>query len=91
MLIQEKLNVHGGGVSLGHPIGCSGARILITLLGVFSRLFYCKFCILVPFCQGCNYQLDLKKEERKKGGRGVNNIIKVTNRRKNINNNNHCC
>lgn len=26
--------MHGGAVSLGHPIGCSGARILITLLGV---------------------------------------------------------
>jgi acetyl-CoA C-acetyltransferase len=28
----EKVNVNGGGVSLGHPIGCSGARILVTLL-----------------------------------------------------------
>jgi acetyl-CoA C-acetyltransferase len=27
-----KVNIHGGGVSLGHPIGCSGARILVTLL-----------------------------------------------------------
>ena len=31
---QEKVNVHGGAVSLGHPLGCSGARILVTLLGV---------------------------------------------------------
>ena len=29
---HEKLNVHGGAVALGHPIGASGARILITLL-----------------------------------------------------------
>ncbi|MFH1845000.1 MAG: acetyl-CoA C-acetyltransferase [bacterium] len=29
---QEKVNVNGGGISLGHPIGCSGARILVTLL-----------------------------------------------------------
>lgn len=29
---EEKLNVHGGGVALGHPIGASGARILTTLL-----------------------------------------------------------
>ena len=29
---REKLNVHGGAVSLGHPIGCSGARILTTLI-----------------------------------------------------------
>lgn len=33
--LQEKVNVHGGAVSLGHPLGCSGARILVTLLGVF--------------------------------------------------------
>ncbi|XP_020572466.1 acetyl-CoA acetyltransferase, cytosolic 1-like [Phalaenopsis equestris] len=32
-LPSEKLNVHGGAVSLGHPLGCSGARILVTLLG----------------------------------------------------------
>jgi acetyl-CoA C-acetyltransferase len=31
-LDPTKVNVHGGGVSLGHPIGCSGARILVTLL-----------------------------------------------------------
>jgi acetyl-CoA C-acetyltransferase len=29
---HEKLNVNGGAVALGHPIGCSGARILVTLL-----------------------------------------------------------
>jgi len=29
---EDKVNVNGGGVSLGHPIGCSGARILVTLL-----------------------------------------------------------
>lgn len=28
----ERLNVHGGGVALGHPIGASGARVLVTLL-----------------------------------------------------------
>ncbi|KAJ0242710.1 acetyl-CoA acetyltransferase [Hirschfeldia incana] len=33
-LDHERLNVHGGAVSLGHPLGCSGARILVTLLGV---------------------------------------------------------
>ena len=31
-LEPENVNVHGGAVSLGHPIGCSGARILVTLL-----------------------------------------------------------
>jgi acetyl-CoA C-acetyltransferase len=29
---EDKLNVNGGGISLGHPIGASGARILVTLL-----------------------------------------------------------
>jgi acetyl-CoA C-acetyltransferase len=28
----EKLNVHGGAIALGHPIGCSGARVLVTLV-----------------------------------------------------------
>jgi acetyl-CoA C-acetyltransferase len=29
---HDRVNVHGGAVSIGHPIGCSGARILVTLL-----------------------------------------------------------
>ena len=29
---HDRVNVHGGAVSLGHPIGCSGARMLVTLL-----------------------------------------------------------
>ncbi len=33
----EKLNIHGGAVALGHPIGCSGARILVTLLHALKR------------------------------------------------------
>ncbi|XP_027369154.1 acetyl-CoA acetyltransferase, cytosolic 1 isoform X2 [Abrus precatorius] len=36
-LDSEKVNVHGGAVSLGHPLGCSGARILVTLLGVLKQ------------------------------------------------------
>jgi len=31
-LDEANVNVHGGAVSLGHPIGCSGARVLVTLL-----------------------------------------------------------
>jgi acetyl-CoA C-acetyltransferase len=30
----EKTNAHGGAVALGHPLGCSGARILVTLIHV---------------------------------------------------------
>jgi len=33
----EKTNVHGSGISLGHPIGCSGARILVTLVHEIRR------------------------------------------------------
>ncbi len=33
----EKVNVHGGAVALGHPIGCSGARILVTLIHALKR------------------------------------------------------
>jgi acetyl-CoA acetyltransferase family protein len=33
----EKVNVHGGAIALGHPLGASGARILATLLGVLEQ------------------------------------------------------
>eukprot|EP00262_Sarcandra_glabra_P010802 TRINITY_DN2625_c0_g3_i1.p1 TRINITY_DN2625_c0_g3~~TRINITY_DN2625_c0_g3_i1.p1 ORF type:complete len:406 (-),score=88.36 TRINITY_DN2625_c0_g3_i1:160-1377(-) len=33
----DRINVHGGAVALGHPLGCSGARILVTLLGVLRQ------------------------------------------------------
>lgn len=36
-LDQNKLNVNGGAVSLGHPLGCSGARIIVTLLNVLEQ------------------------------------------------------
>ncbi|MBU2945259.1 acetyl-CoA C-acyltransferase [Zobellia uliginosa] len=36
-LTDTNVNVHGGAVSLGHPLGCSGARILITLLNVLEQ------------------------------------------------------
>jgi len=36
-LPHEKVNVHGGACALGHPIGASGARILVTLLGALRR------------------------------------------------------
>ena len=36
-LSEEKVNLHGGAVALGHPLGCSGARIVTTLLGVLKE------------------------------------------------------
>lgn len=36
-LDADKINVNGGAVSLGHPLGCSGARIIVTLLNVLEQ------------------------------------------------------
>jgi 3-oxoadipyl-CoA thiolase len=36
-LDEEKTNFYGGAIALGHPLGCSGARILTTLLSVLER------------------------------------------------------
>ena len=35
-LDQNKVNINGGAVSLGHPLGCSGARIIVTLLNTLE-------------------------------------------------------
>lgn len=36
-LDAEKVNVNGGAVSLGHPLGCSGTRIVVTLINVLKQ------------------------------------------------------
>ncbi|WP_158961237.1 acetyl-CoA C-acyltransferase [Myroides fluvii] len=36
-LNTDKINVNGGAVALGHPLGCSGARIVVTLLSVLEQ------------------------------------------------------
>jgi acetyl-CoA C-acetyltransferase len=36
-LENDKINVNGGAVSLGHPLGCSGARIVVTLINVLQQ------------------------------------------------------
>ena len=36
-LQNDKVNVNGGAVSLGHPLGCSGVRIIVTLLNVLEQ------------------------------------------------------
>ncbi|MBI5861846.1 MAG: acetyl-CoA C-acetyltransferase [Rhodocyclales bacterium] len=36
-LPHEKVNVHGGACALGHPIGASGARIIVTLIGALRK------------------------------------------------------
>ena len=34
---HDKVNIHGGACALGHPIGASGARIIVTLLGALRK------------------------------------------------------
>lgn len=34
---EEKVNVHGGAIALGHPLGCSGARIMATLINALRQ------------------------------------------------------
>ena len=36
-LYPKQVNVHGGAVSIGHPLGCSGARIIVTLINVLKQ------------------------------------------------------
>jgi acetyl-CoA acyltransferase len=35
--MDEKVNLNGGAIALGHPLGCSGARISTTLLNIMER------------------------------------------------------
>jgi acetyl-CoA C-acetyltransferase len=49
-LDQAKVNVHGGAVALGHPIGASGARVLVTLLYAMQR--YGKTRGIAALCLG---------------------------------------
>ena len=34
---RDRLNVHGGACALGHPIGATGARLIVTLLHALAR------------------------------------------------------
>lgn len=56
---MSKLNVHGGAIALGHPLGCSGARIMATLLNALE--IYNKSIGLETLCVG--------------GGQGVVTIV----------------
>ena len=34
---ESKINLNGGAIALGHPLGCSGTRIMITLMNVMEQ------------------------------------------------------
>ena len=36
-IAEDRLNIHGGACALGHPIGATGARIIVTLLHALER------------------------------------------------------
>ncbi len=56
---EERLNPHGGAIALGHPLGCTGARLIATLLNDLETLD--KRLGMVTLCVG--------------GGQGVATII----------------
>ncbi|MDU7786412.1 MAG: acetyl-CoA C-acyltransferase, partial [Aggregatibacter aphrophilus] len=58
-LNMEKTNIHGGAIALGHPIGASGARILVTLL--YNLIERDKHLGLATLCIG--------------GGQGISMIV----------------
>jgi acetyl-CoA C-acetyltransferase len=49
-LDPARVNVHGGAVAIGHPIGASGARVLVTLLDALQR--YNKTKGMAALCLG---------------------------------------
>jgi acetyl-CoA C-acetyltransferase len=54
---QEKFNVHGGAIALGHPIGSSGTRILVTLLHAMKH--YKKHRGLATICLGGGHAVSM--------------------------------
>ncbi|KAK6200334.1 acetyl-CoA acetyltransferase ia [Scheffersomyces amazonensis] len=49
---SHKLNVYGGAVALGHPLGCSGARILVTLVNILQQEKLTSKLGVVGICNG---------------------------------------
>ncbi|MCJ1262173.1 erg10, acetyl-CoA C-acetyltransferase [Lobaria immixta] len=68
---EEKVNLHGGAVALGHPLGCSGARIVTTLLGVLRENKGRLGC--VGICNGGGGASSLVLESLQQGGKPATN------------------
>ncbi|TAX23658.1 acetyl-CoA C-acyltransferase [Rhizobium leguminosarum] len=66
-LPHEKVNVHGGACALGHPIGASGARILVTLLAALER--YGLKRGMAALCIGGGEATAVAIERHERGGR----------------------
>ena len=69
-LNEEKVNIHGGAVALGHPLGASGARIVTTLLGVLKEKGGKIGC--AGICNGGGGASAIVVESMQEGGATVN-------------------
>jgi acetyl-CoA C-acetyltransferase len=49
-LDQSKVNIYGGAVAMGHPLGCSGARIIVALISALQQEG--KNCGVAGICNG---------------------------------------
>ena len=69
-LSEDNVNIHGGAVALGHPLGCSGARIVTTLLGVLREKG--KGLGVAAICNGGGGASALVLESLQEGNRATN-------------------
>ena len=57
----EKVNVNGGAIALGHPIGASGARVVVTLLHEMKRRNVNKGCVALCIGGGMGIAMCLER------------------------------
>jgi acetyl-CoA acyltransferase len=60
-LDQDKINLHGGAIAIGHPLGCSGTRILTTLVHIMKKNHHLKKG-LATMCIGVGQGISLSVE-----------------------------
>ncbi len=73
-LSEDKVNLHGGAVALGHPLGCSGARVVTTLLNVLRERKGKIGCAGICNGGGGASALVLESLQEKEGGEAANGI-----------------
>ena len=59
---EDKVNINGGSIALGHPIGASGARILVTLIKQMKRLNKKKGCASLCIGGGMGIALCVERD-----------------------------
>ena len=78
---MEKVNIQGGAIAIGHPIGCSGARIFVTLLYSLKRLKKKYGIDKVSYCFG-SFQRDTEVSDliTPKLSKGPDRLVKIIDR-----------